>query len=232
VAADAEGNVYVVWHGQALNAPVDEAHRAVYAARSSDEGKTFAPERRLNPDDTGACACCGLKAFAAGQGLLAVLYRSAGEGGTRDAILLVSTNYGGSFQSKLLGSWRVSTCPMSTQALGAGQLGKLVAMWETQGQVYRAVIAPAQLKLSAASLPPEGSPGNRKHPVFALSPGPSSRVLMAWVEGAAWGRAGTLAWECLDLNSGARSSGQSPGVPAWSLPSVVPEPDGSFTVLY
>ena len=88
VAADEEGNVYVVWQGLGKNEPEGEKYREVFVARSSDDGKTFAPERKTDSAEIGACACCGLKAYAGGHGLVAVLYRSANTKGTRDVTLL------------------------------------------------------------------------------------------------------------------------------------------------
>src|SRR5579862_4367998 len=61
VAADSEGNVYVVWH--ALANAKDESARAVFIAISHDDGATFAREKRANPLPTGACGCCGMKAL-------------------------------------------------------------------------------------------------------------------------------------------------------------------------
>ena len=82
VAADAEGNVYVAWHGHQRTGPQDEAHRAVFLTRSMDDGKTFNPEEQVSPTGTGACACCGLKAFADEHGRVAILFRAATAGGT------------------------------------------------------------------------------------------------------------------------------------------------------
>src|SRR5207237_6845003 len=43
VAADRDGNVYVVWHAP-QSTDGKESDRRVWIARSTDEGKTFAPE--------------------------------------------------------------------------------------------------------------------------------------------------------------------------------------------
>src|SRR5688572_7015298 len=59
VAADTKGNVYVVWHAHAPDAPAGEAGRAVYMAKSTDDGATFAREVAVNPQPTGTCGCCG-----------------------------------------------------------------------------------------------------------------------------------------------------------------------------
>jgi hypothetical protein len=97
VAGDDAGNVYVAWHAP-LPGTGGEANRCVWVTRSTDEGKTFAREQRANTDPTGACGCCGMRAFADSKGTLFVLYRSATEAVHRDIYSLVSTNRGTSFQ--------------------------------------------------------------------------------------------------------------------------------------
>src|SRR4030095_8394469 len=110
--------------------PQEEIDRGVFVAFSTDDGKTFTPERQVNPSDTGACGCCGLKAFVDDHDSLAILYRSANLSGNRDSVLLLSTNYGSSFQATVVGQWHMSTCPMSTYALGTAE-GRLFGSWET-----------------------------------------------------------------------------------------------------
>ncbi len=78
VAADEAGNVYVAWHAPQLNVKGEE-NRCVWVAQSSDEGKNFAPERQAFSEPTGACGCCGMKAFANSEGKIYCLYRSAKE---------------------------------------------------------------------------------------------------------------------------------------------------------
>jgi hypothetical protein len=230
VAADGDGNVYVVWHANPrIGAEEDEVHRGVYLARSSDSGKSFAAERQVNPPQTGACGCCGLKAFADRNGRLAILYRAADAVGNRDMVLLVSTNHGDSFQSRVLGKWRISTCPMSTQALGDGPRNSLLAMWETEGQVYRASLN-IGANLNPGVFAASGKPAERKHPAFSLT---GSQLLMTWVEGTGWAKGGALAWECIDLTNDTRSSGRLEGVPPWTFPAAMPGKDGcSFIILY
>ena len=46
VTADAEGNVYVAWHGKAETSAKGEVGRVVWLAKSSDDGQTF---RRRDP---------------------------------------------------------------------------------------------------------------------------------------------------------------------------------------
>jgi len=231
VAADPFGDVYVVWHAHSRTGPDDESHRAVYVASSSDDGKTFKPEAAVHSAE-GVCGCCGLKAFADSHGHLAVLYRAADESANRDSVLLLSRDHGRSFDAARLGAWRSPTCPMSTPALGNGPGKGLLAMWETQGQVYRRVLEPEHFDAEGTAVAADKNPGNRKHPVFAFDSDKGSRLLMAWVEGTGWEKGGSLAWEWIDTKTGATRAGSQPGVPVWGLATVAPDSDGGFTIYY
>jgi hypothetical protein len=71
----------------------------------------------------------------------------------------------------------------------------------------------------------------RKHP----SVGANSRgqVLLAWTEGTAWSKGKSIAWQLYDeAGKSMGAEGHADGVPVWGLPSVVPERDGNFAVLY
>jgi hypothetical protein len=88
IAADRFGNVYATWHASKPGAGTEEGEegRAVFVARSSDEGKTFAPERPAIAEKTGACGCCGMKAFADENGAVYILFRGALEMVNRDEV--------------------------------------------------------------------------------------------------------------------------------------------------
>src|SRR5216683_1770922 len=77
VAADSQGNVYVTWHAAQPGNTNGEGGRAVFVARSTDEGKTFQREAIAISKPTGACACCGMRAFADSRGDVLALYRAA-----------------------------------------------------------------------------------------------------------------------------------------------------------
>jgi hypothetical protein len=106
IAADAAGNVYVAWHA-ADGETVGEQGRRLWVARSRDAGKTFAPEAPAYAEPTGACACCGTRAFADSKGTVSILYRSASTKRDRDMYLLVSRDRGGSYRGALIHPWKV-----------------------------------------------------------------------------------------------------------------------------
>jgi len=231
VAADGVGNVYVIWHAAPVEGPKGEQNRGVFMVKSADDGKTFGEERKINPTATGACGCCGLKAYADARGRLSVLYRAASGGLDRDVTLLLSKDHGKTFQSKVLDQWRVPTCPMSSMALDSSASGSLLAMGETQGQVRWARVA-TETAESSAPQAPSGPGGRQKHLVMAEGGKGGRLQLTAWTEGTGWQKGGAVAWELVDLDAGTKTSGRANGVPVWGKVATVAEPDGSFTIYY
>lgn len=229
VAADGDGNVYVLWHGSAPNSPGGEVNRAVFAVRSTDDGQSFGPERQANPTPTGACGCCGMRAFADQEGNLFALYRAATALVNRDEVLLVSRDRGATYAMAHVDPWNVASCPMSSASLAAARAG-IVAAWETAGQVYFATASGKSLEVGKPIAPPGAA--KRKHPVAAVNP--AGTVLLAWTEGTGWQRGGAVAWQLFDskgkpLGEGGRLAD---GVPVWSLVAAVARGDGSFTILH
>jgi hypothetical protein len=227
VAADEDGNVYVGWHGNTIGGPRGEAGRRVWVARSTDGGKTFAPEAAMSSEKPGACGCCALRLFAGSNGQLFALYRSATDQVHRD-ICLVAAN-GGSSREKRIHPWNINACPMSSMAFAESRYG-LLGAWETEEQVYFSRIDPATLQTSALVSAP-GSAPRRKHPAMAVNE--RGETLLVWTEGTGWNKGGSLAWQVFDpsgkpLVEGGRVEG---AVPAWSFGAAVATP-GGFVILY
>ncbi len=252
LAADARGSVYVAWH--AAPGGGDESQRAIFLACSRDDGKSFERERKINPQPTGACGCCAMRAFVDAQNTLFITYRAAGENLNRDMTLLTSRDGGATFQGAMLHRWKIAACPMSSESLAqAPGGGPVVAAWETDGQVYRAAVAPVAASTttervatasaaSAASAivrfePPQGAPdrknskGQRKHPALAVNR--DGQTLSAWTEGTGWARGGTLAWQVYDKDGApVGRTERVDGVPVWSLPTAFARPAGGFVLIY
>jgi hypothetical protein len=227
VAADGHGNVYVAWHASAPGNERGEAGRAVFVARSSDEGRTFEREVRANPKPTGACGCCGMRAFADSNGTLYLAYRAANEI-SRDMTLLVSRERGASFEMTILNKWLIKGCPMSSCSFAEGRMGVLAAT-EKSDRVYFNFIDPTTLTLSKPVAASSG--GKSKHPTLAANT--KGDVLLAWTEGTAWQKGGALAWEVFDkTGTPTGENGRTDGVPVWSLPSAYCQPDGRFVIVY
>jgi len=228
VAADAAGNVYVVWHAPAPGTE-GEANRKVWIARSNDDGKTFERERPVWERATGACSCCGLNAFTDDRGTLYVLYRSATEVVNRDMYLLTSRDRCQTFEGSDISRWNVGYCVMSSESFAQSRAGVLAA-WETEKQVYFSKVDPRTGKASPPAAAPS-STDNRKHPV--VTGNNRGELLLAWTEGMGWKKGGTLAWQVYDESGKPEPKrGQSPGVPVWSLVAAVARPDGGVTIIY
>lgn len=225
VTADKIGNVYVTWH--AMAGAKDEAGRAVFVAISSDNGKTFAPEKQANPSSNGACGCCGMRAFVDSTGSLYIVYRSARAKINRDTTLLVSRDKGRSFQEKIIDRWPIEACPMSTYSLNESS-GIVVVSWETKGKVYYETLNSDTLEMP----PPRSVQGSsQKHPFVICNT--IGQMLLVWTEGTGWQRGGTLRWEVFD-KSGAQIAGGSKidAIPVWGLATAYAQPDGNFVVIY
>lgn len=231
VAADNEGTVYVVWHGNSTNGTAGEGGRAVWVAKSADEGRTFADEVRANREDTGACACCGLRAITDRSGQVHIVYRSAMDIVHRDMHVLVSGDRGQSFASSKLDDWQASRCVMSTAALHATSDGMLAA-WETLEQVKFGRVDGLSRNLFAQIVAPDPHRHVQKHPV--LSTNSRGQVILAWTEGTGWQRGGEVAWQVFDASGQpiASAAGRAIGVPPWGLVAAFAGEDGEFTVIY
>jgi len=226
VAADTKGNVYVVWHGHAPDAPPGEAGRAVYVAKSTDGGVTFAREVAVNPQPTGTCGCCGLKAFADASDAVYILYRGATEVVNRDEILLVTRDAGKSFRTLHSDPWKVGTCPMSSAVIAqSGE--RVLTAWETAGQVHLGIVEGRKF----SRVTPPGVEGRRKHPTVATNK--DGEILLVWTEGTGWQRGGALAWQLFDKTGKPLDErGRQDGVPVWSFGAAYANADGSFVVVY
>ncbi|GDY24022.1 hypothetical protein LBMAG56_53690 [Verrucomicrobiota bacterium] len=226
VAADASGNVYVLWHAPGTPESKGENFRAVFVAHSVDDGKTFAPERRAHTTPTGACGCCGMKAYVDPSGALFAVYRSATADGNRDIELLVSRDHGKTFTVGVVDPWSVKQCPMSSATLTGGPGGVLIG-WETAGEVSFGLATPSATVSDRKKL---SDTRGAKHPVLVTQP--TGETLAVWTLGTGWQRGGRLAWQVFDkAGQPTADQGKSDGVPVWGLPAAFAR-NGTFTILY
>ncbi len=230
LAADAQGNVYVAWHGLGASLDKGENNRKVWVSISSDDGKTFAAEKPAWSENTGACGCCGMRGFADLQGNTYFVYRAAAEKINRGMYVLKSSDQGKAFAGQQLDNWKIDHCPMSSEAFAEGPNG-VVAAWDTDGQIYftdRLFSKRADARLPT---PAPGKGGDRKHPSLAFNK--NGDMILVWTEGAGWNRGGALAWQVYGKNGDLLESGRrASAVPVWGLPSVVAEANGRFTIFH
>lgn len=227
VAADPEGNVYVAWHANGEGE--GEANRRIWLARSQDEGRTFAREAAPYAEPTGACGCCGMRAFADQAENVYVLYRTATDHVHRDMQLLKSEDGGRTFEAARLDQWEIDACPMSTSSISGGG-DSVLAAWQTKGQVYYAEVG-GDITEAPRLIAAPGDGEGRKHPAAVRND--RGETLLVWTEGTGWNRGGTLAWQVFDTTGEPlETRGTAPDVPVWSLPAAFAEADGGFTIVY
>ncbi len=228
VAADAQGYVYAMWHGVKTGSTPGEANRAVWVAISSDDGKTFAAEKQANQQPTGACGCCGMKAFTDSKGNLFALYRTATQTINRDMALLTSRDHGATFTAATLDRWRIGQCTMSSESFSENARG-LIAAFESNGRVQLMQVPPFGGEMQRIT---PSSANRAKYPSVATNS--KGETLVAWAEGTAWQKGGALAWQVFDaagkpLSEASRAEN---GVGVWSLPATYARADGSFVILH
>lgn len=226
VAADEAGNVYVFWHAPKPGNTNGEAGRAVFVARSTNQGKTFEREMLTTDTPTGACSCCGMKSFADSHGNVLALYRAASNVVNRGETLLISRNRGADFEIAYAHNWKIGTCPMSSAFLSETKAGVLAAA-ETHGRVFFVCMDPKTGKISE----PVSPEIKAKHPVAVGNA--EGEVLLVWTEGTGWAKGGSVAWQIFDKERNHKGeAGRTEGVPVWSLASAVAKRDGSFVIFY
>jgi hypothetical protein len=226
VAADRDGNVYVTWHAARAGHTDGEAGRAVFIARSTDEGKSFGRETPAIAKVTGACSCCGMRAFADSRGNVLALYRAANEMTNRDETLLLSRDKGASFNIVYSHPWNVGTCPMSSATLSESA-GQILAAAEIHGRVFFVRLDTGTGKVSS----PVSPEARAKYPVAIANA--RGEILFAWAEGTGWNKGGSVAWQLYDHDGRVPTSkGRADGLPVWSLPTAFADQSGNFCIVY
>ncbi|MBA3710436.1 MAG: hypothetical protein H0W83_16655 [Planctomycetes bacterium] len=227
ICADESGVVHVFWHAGVK--AKDETQRALYVARSIDDGKTFTAPIKVIDKPTGACGCCGMRAGVDAKGRIYATFRSALTLSQRDTLLVMATGPGKPFSMVDLQPSKSDMCQMSTAAFAPAGDGALLA-WENNGEVSISRTDPKSMKPSTPIAVP-GKKGSSKHPTVAVDT--QGRMLVAWLENTAWQKGGELAWQVYDAaGKPVGAVGHADGSPAWGLASAIAKPGGGFTLIY
>ena len=225
LAADGKGNVYMVWHAGLSS----EAKRRVYVTHSKDDGKSFSPERRASPGDTGACGCCGLSAITDREGTLYVSYRAAGQNVHRDMTLLESSDSGQSFTEQTIHRWKLNACPVTTTTFAQQPNSGVIVAWETEGRSYLADIDKLSIASSVGPAPPTG---RQKNPSVAVNS--DGITLITWGLGRGYASGGRLHWQVFGADGKpTNQKGKVEGdMPLLSVAAAVSSPDGRFVIIH
>jgi hypothetical protein len=194
IAADAKGNVTACWLSDKL-----------YANVSHDYGKSFAPNREIDPVFD-PCNCCTTAAEYAADGRLAVLYREETNDERDMYVVLWDQDQDQVSRTRVSRtSWKIDACPMSYYAISRNQRG-FVAVWPTRGEIYFARLDSAGNPLPPAEIKTRGRAGMRTG-MIGLSRS-DGRTLVAWKKD---GRVGWQVYDAQGRLSGPAGSASSPG---------------------
>lgn len=144
LAVDARGRVFMAWLDE-RNVSMDmgdkgkmdehkmEANREVYAAASTDGGRTFSQNRLVARE---ACPCCKTALTIGSDGRVYVAWRQVLPGNYRHIAVSSSTDGGQTFSEPVIASddrWMIAGCPVSGPALVVTADNTLRALWYSAG---------------------------------------------------------------------------------------------------
>jgi hypothetical protein len=115
-----------------------DKHNKLYAAKSTDGGKTWSKNFLLyaSPDST-VCECCK-PSVVVRENNVYVMFRNW-LNGNRDLYIIQSSNAGNSFsQAQKLGNgnWALDGCPMDGGGIAISKNGNVETVWNRQGFIY------------------------------------------------------------------------------------------------
>lgn len=226
ILADAEGGVWVFWHG--LEQPGPEHTRRIYRVVSRDQGKTFSEPEPITTTMVGTCACCSMSGALAPDGRMYLAVRSSESTAYKDSYLLTSADQGKTFAAKLLERWPNAGCPGSVYSLAATSGGAYVA-WETFGVTkFSSSIEP--------STPIEPPIRDRRSRSPTLVANEQGEVLFVWSEAELpqqFAKGADLAWQVFAKDGtplGERQVVHGGLAGGWSTPAAYARQDGKFVI--
>jgi hypothetical protein len=144
------GELFVTW------LDLRSAQMELWAAKSTDSGRTWTKDQRLYRSPDGAiCTCCQPSALFDAAGNLAVMWRNS-IGGERDMWLMTQKRGADSFSTaRKLGkaSWKIDGCPMDGGEILAHGQGTFSTVWQRAGEIFFCPMAGAEVSCGAGKQP-------------------------------------------------------------------------------
>jgi len=184
LAADEQGNVFVLWTGGIPGAPKDpdtDTASPIVIVRSTDNGRTFSKNEILksnHPVSLYACGCCRLEAHLAGENLY-VGFRG-GYKGLRDPWLLIGKKSENDFRCVPIheDKWKTG-CPMQGMPVRLDAKGRILYSWMSRGRVYWTMSTDGKSFRDPISTPEEGK-GKQSFPLALANA--KGEVLFVWAQ--------------------------------------------------
>jgi hypothetical protein len=185
LVVDTGGNVYLAWIDKrdlvaAKDAGEEYAGAAVYYTVSTDEGRTFAANRRVSSH---SCECCRIAASETPRGDIALFYRGIFGDNIRDHAFAAVDTDGVALPMRRAtdDDWYIEGCPHHGPALASAGENAFDLAWFTNGRnrsgVFYARFSPDDGQLK--QLMPVSTAASAGHPSLARLPG---RLQLAWKE--------------------------------------------------
>lgn len=160
-----------------------EPNAELYFAVSTDDGKTFSPNRKLAGN---VCPCCKTALLAAADDRLYVSWRQVLPGDYRHIAVASSADAGNSFSPPVIISddqWQISACPVSGAALSENSGKTLDVAWFTAGEAGKQGIYVTESKDAGKTFSPRTLIGeNAVGGTPALAAGAIGTQKIVWTE--------------------------------------------------
>ena len=176
-----DGSIHIAWlDGREKK----EGVSSTYIAKSTDNGKTFEKNVRV---DGNSCPCCKTAVTVAHDGTVYVSWRKVFKGDNREIVMAKSTDRGKSFsESVVVGNdkWVITGCPHRGPSMSSDKDGILYVVWYTEGETGSPAIYIANSKDGGKSFSKKMLPFSNwvfpDHPVMTLNR--DGKPLIAWEE--------------------------------------------------
>ena len=176
-----DSSIYIAWlDGREKK----EGVSSTYIAKSTDNGKTFEKNVRV---DGNSCPCCRTAVTVAHDGTVYVSWRKVFKGDIREIVMAKSTDRGKSFsESVVVGNdkWVITGCPHRGPSMSSDKDGILYVVWYTEGETGSPAIYIANSKDGGKSFSKKMLPFSNwvfpDHPVMTLNR--DGKPLIAWEE--------------------------------------------------
>jgi len=199
IAVDAKGRIFVVWIDE-RNKTAASRGGEIWMAVSTDQGKTFSPDRKILAD---VCECCRTSIAVDSAGRIFVSYRVVPSSGPmlRDIAIARSDDEGKTFNPSLVNrdGWDINACPIAGATMTIDSSDRLHVAWFTQsGETPRLFFASSTNHGASFTKPAvfDRSQKLAKHAhVVSLS---GNRVLIAWDD---QNTASFVSWGVFDVST-------------------------------
>ena len=229
LAVGPDGTVLVSW----IDTREGDGRPRSYLSRIADRGSKVEPALKL--DDGETCVCCRID-LAAGDGLVAALWRKVFPGNVRDMVLDLSRDGGRSFAPPArvsVDGWKIAACPHRGGRVALDGRGHAHVAWYTEGRDETPRVLYATSPDGRAFTPPlpiTGAAGSVPDHV-RLAVNRAGAVVVVWEDSTAVRRRVKLR---LSIDGGkvfAEAQSLSTAIKAYA-PDVAVTPTGDFVVVW